>query len=104
MDKLKPRYNTLKTAGSSSGHKLSDETKAKISKALKGVYVKEKSPLFGRIHTCAEGVETKMLMSITRSKINNTGKTLTCAEGVETKELMRQEALAKVYYTFVKLF
>jgi group I intron endonuclease len=87
MDKLNPRYNTLKTAGSSSGHKLSDETKAKISKALKGVYVKEKSPLFGRIHT----EETKMLMCITRSKINNKGKTHT----EETKELMRQKALGR---------
>jgi group I intron endonuclease len=91
MDKLNPRYNTLKTAGSSSEHKLSDETKAKISKALKGVYVKEKSHLFGRIHT----EETKMLMCITRSKINNKGKTHTCAEGVETKELMRQKALGR---------
>jgi hypothetical protein len=78
MDKLNPRYNTLKIAGSSSGHKLSaplpsaplepaswrgareaKETKAKISsgrhpwwlelglrpsEALKGTYVKEKSP------------------------------------------------------------
>jgi len=63
MDKLNPRYNTLKIAGSSSGHKLSTplpsaplepaswrsareakETKTKISEALKGTYVKEKSP------------------------------------------------------------
>lgn len=86
MDKLNPRYNTLKIAGSSSGHKLSEETKAKISKALKGVYVKEKSPLFGRTHT----EETKALMSLTRSKINNLGKIHT----EESKELMRKKALA----------
>jgi group I intron endonuclease len=87
MDKLNPRYNTLKIAGSSSGHKLSEETKAKISKALKGVYVKEKSPLFGRTHT----EETKALMSLTRSKINNLGKNHT----EESKELMRKKALGR---------
>ena len=87
MDKLNPRYNTLKIAGSSSGHKLSKETKAKISEALKGIYVKEKSPWFGRTHS----EETKALMSLTRSKINNLGKTHT----EETKELMRQKALGR---------
>lgn len=87
LDKLNPRYNTLKIAGSSSGHKLSEETKAKISKSLKGVYVKKKSPLFGRTHT----EETKALMSLTRSKINNLGKIHT----EETKELMRQKALGR---------
>ena len=86
MDKLNPRYNTLKIAGSSSGHKLSEETKAKISKALKGVYVKEKSPLFGR--TASE--ETKALMSSIRSKLN-LGKVHT----EETKELIRQKALGR---------
>lgn len=87
MDKLNPKYNILKIAGSSSGHKLSDQTKAKISKALKGVYVNEKSALFGRNHT----EETKALMSLTRSKINNLGKIHT----EETKELMRQKALGR---------
>ena len=51
MGKLNPKYNTLKIAGSSSGHKLSEETKAKISKSLKGVYINEKSSLFDRTHT-----------------------------------------------------
>jgi group I intron endonuclease len=87
MDKLNPRYNTLKIAGSSSGHKLSEETKAKISKALKGIYVKEKSPLFGRTHS----EETKALMSLIRSKKKNLGKTHT----EESKELMRQKALGR---------
>jgi group I intron endonuclease len=87
MDKLNPRYNTLKIAGSSLGHKHSEETKAKISKALKGIYVKEKSPLFGRTHS----EETKALMSLTRSKINNLGKFHT----EESKELMRQKALGR---------
>ena len=101
MDRLNPKYNTLKIAGSSRGHKLSaiwprskdlvlgreEETKAKISKSLKGVYVNEKSSLFGRIHS----EETKTLMSLTRAKINNLGKTHT----EESKELMRQKALGR---------
>ena len=43
LDKLNPKYNTLKIAGSSSGHKLTEETKIKISNALKGVYAGENS-------------------------------------------------------------
>ena len=89
LDTLKPRYNTLKIAGSSSGHKLSEETKAKISKALKGVYVKEKSALYGS----SLSEETKALMSLKKSKSNNPlfGKTHT----EESKELMRQKALGR---------
>ena len=59
FDNLNPEYNILKLAGSSKGFKHSEETKAKISKSLKGVYVKENSALFGRHHT----EETKNLMS-----------------------------------------
>ena len=89
FDKLNPKYNTLKVAGSSLGHKLTEETKAKISKALKGVYIKENSALFGCIHT----EETKKLMSLKKSKENNPlfGKTHT----EDTKELMRQKALGR---------
>lgn len=89
FDKLNPKYNILKLAGSSSGHKLSEETKKKISKALKGVYVKEKSALFGRNHTD----ETKALMSLQRSKENNYffGKTHT----EKTKTLLGQLALGR---------
>nr|AKM22529.1 GIY-YIG endonuclease [Cordyceps militaris]AKM22656.1 hypothetical protein [Cordyceps militaris]AKM22671.1 hypothetical protein [Cordyceps militaris]AKM22703.1 hypothetical protein [Cordyceps militaris]AKM22734.1 hypothetical protein [Cordyceps militaris] len=87
MDLFNPKYNTLKIAGSSSGYKLSEETKAKISKSLKGVYTNEKSALFGRTHS----EETKALMSLTRAKINNLGKTHT----EETKELMRHKALGR---------
>ena len=43
LDKLGPKYNILKIAGSSLGHTLSEETKGKISKALKGVYIGNKS-------------------------------------------------------------
>lgn len=89
FDTLNPRYNTLKIAGSSLGHKLTEETKEKISKSLKGIYVKEKSALYGRTHT----EETKALMASKRSKENNPlfGKTHT----EETKELMRQKALGR---------
>lgn len=89
LDTLKPRYNILKIAGSSSGHKLSEETKANISQSLKGVYVKEKSALYGRKHS----EETKALMSLKKSKDNNPlfGKT----HSEETKELMRLKALGR---------
>lgn len=59
FDMLSPKYNILKKAGSSLGYKHRQQTKIKISKSLKGIYTKEKSPLFGRIH--AES--TKQLMS-----------------------------------------
>nr|QJQ35429.1 GIY-YIG endonuclease [Fusarium bactridioides] len=89
MDKLNPRYNTLKIAGSSAGHKLSEETKTKISKSLKGIYIKEKSALFGRTHS----EETRAIMSSKKSNENNPlfGKT----HSLETKELMRQKALGR---------
>ena len=69
FDKLNPKYNILKVAGSSLNYNHTKETKAKISEALKGVYVKEKSPLFGKVHT----KETKALMSLKKIK-ENTGR------------------------------
>ena len=89
IDKLNPKYNTLKIAGISLDHKLREETKLKISKSLKGVYIKEKSALYGRTHT----EETKALMSSNNSNENNPlfGKT----HSLETKELMRQKALGR---------
>jgi group I intron endonuclease len=59
LNKLNPQYNILKIAGSSQGFKHSEETKTKISKSLKGIYIKEKSALFGRTHK----EEIKKLMS-----------------------------------------
>src|ERR1700716_3125300 len=67
FDKLNPQYNILKIAGSSQDFKHSEDTKAKISKSLRGVYTKEKSALFGRFHT----EETKKLMSLKKAKENN---------------------------------
>jgi group I intron endonuclease len=49
LNKLNLEYNILKIAGSSRGFNHSKETKTKISKSLKGIYIKEKSVLFGRI-------------------------------------------------------
>ena len=51
IEKLNPQYNILKPAGSSLISKHKEETKAKISKTLKGVYVKEKSALFFSLNT-----------------------------------------------------
>lgn len=91
LDKLKPQYNTLKIAISSLYYKDSEETKAKISKSLKGRYVKEKSALFGRTAT----EETKNLMSKKKAKENNPlfGKT----HNKSTIELMKQKALGRVH-------
>nr|YP_010470481.1 GIY-YIG endonuclease [Inonotus hispidus]YP_010691056.1 GIY endonuclease [Phellinus igniarius]UVF37969.1 GIY-YIG endonuclease [Inonotus hispidus]WBU93157.1 GIY endonuclease [Phellinus igniarius] len=89
FDKLEPKYNLLKVAGSSLNHKHSEETKAKISKALKGVYVKDKSPLIGKNHS----ENPKELMSLKKRGVNNSlfGK----SHSEETKELMRQKALGR---------
>jgi group I intron endonuclease len=86
-NKLNPQYNILKIAGSSKDFKRSEETKTKISKSLKGIYVKEKSALFGSSHT----EETKKLMSLKKVKDNNPlfGKT----HSKDYIELMRQKAL-----------
>jgi group I intron endonuclease len=87
LDKLEPKYNILKIAGSSLGYIHSQVSKQKRSKALKGVYVGIKSPLFGKNHT----IETKNKMSIERKGENNYfyGKT----HSDHSKEIMRQKAL-----------
>lgn len=89
FDKLNPKYNLLKVAGSSLNHKHSEQTKAKISKALKGVYVKDKSPLFGKHHS----ENSKKLMSLKKGGVNNSlfGK----FHSEKTKELMSQKALGR---------
>jgi group I intron endonuclease len=89
FDKVNPRYNILKIAGSYLGHKHTEETKSQISKSLKGIYVKEKSALYGRTHS----EETNALMSLKKSNINNPLFSKTHTE--ETKELMRQKALGR---------
>jgi group I intron endonuclease len=56
-------YNILRIAGSSRGHKMSVETKNKISISLTG----EKNPFYGKTHND----ETKKIMSIKKSGENN---------------------------------
>lgn len=67
IDKLNPQYNILKIAGSSLNSKYTEETKAKFSKSLKGVYVTEKSPLLDSLLT----EETKKLLSLKKQRGNN---------------------------------
>lgn len=95
--KLEPQYNVLKIAGSSLGFNHSEETKAKISKSLKGIYVNEKSALFGRLHN----EETKVLMSLKKAGVNNPlfGKT----HSEDTKHLMREKALGRKHSCETKL-
>jgi len=97
FNKLNPQYNILKIAGSSRNFKHSEETKMKISESLKGIYIKEKSALFGRTHS----EETKKLMSLKKAKDNNPlfGKT----QGKDTIELMRKKALSRIHSEETKL-
>ena len=97
FDKLGPQYNILKIAGCSAGHTLSEETKAKISKDLKGVYLGNKSPWFGQFF--AE--ESKKLMSLKKSGVNNPLFAKTHSE--ESKELMKQKALDRKHSEDTKL-
>lgn len=99
FDKLNPQYNILKIAGSSRYYKHLEITKAKISKSLKGVYIKTKSALFGRRHT----EETKKLMSLKKAGENNPLYAKTQSE--ETKKLMKQKALGRKhsYDTKIKM-
>jgi group I intron endonuclease len=65
FDKLNPQYNILKIAGSSLNYRHSKETKAKISKALKEIYVKQKSALLSSLNK-----DTNKFINI-ETKINN---------------------------------
>lgn len=97
FDKLEPQYNILKIAGSSLGFNHSEETKAKISKALKGIYIGDKSALFGRLHR----EDTKDLMSLKKAGKNNPlyGK----IHSEDTKDLMREKALGRKHSDVTKL-
>jgi group I intron endonuclease len=89
MDIIKPVYNTLKIAGSSSGYKHTQESKDKRSLSLKGKYTGTNSLLYGTNHT----EQTKELMSSMRKGQDNYfyGKTHTH----ESKELMEQKAIGR---------
>lgn len=112
---LNPEYNIQKIAGGSSlpvnkvggeelpfqgsskGLILSKETKDKISKALKGVYVGDKAYWYGRTMSAA----TREIMSSKRKGELNPlyGK----SHSEESKELMRQKALGRKYSEETKL-
>jgi group I intron endonuclease len=96
FDTLKPKYNTLKIAGSSLNYKHTKETKLKISNALKGIYKKKKSALFG--HTASDN---KVLMSVKKAKENNPLFCKTLKES--TTELMKQKALELIHTEETKL-
>jgi group I intron endonuclease len=91
FDKLNPQYNILKKAGSSLKSKHSEITKVRISKSLKGAYMKQKSALLGNLHT----EKTKKL------KENNPlyGKT----HSENSKELIAQKALGRKHSDNTKL-
>jgi group I intron endonuclease len=97
FDKLNPQYNILKIARSSRYFKHSEETKAKISKSLKGIYVNEKSALFGCSHT----EETNKLMSLKKAKDNNPLFEKTHSN--DSIKLMKQMALGRIHYEDTKL-
>jgi hypothetical protein len=120
FDKLNPQYNIQKIAGGSSkGIVLSEETKAKISESLKGVYAGEKSYWYGRsmseetkakISESLKGVyageksywygrsmseETKKRMSLKR--IGELNPLYGKSHSEQTKELIRQKALGRKF-------
>lgn len=63
LDLLRPEYNILKMAGSTFGHRLSEEAKNKLSIRTRG----KGNPMYGKCHT----EETKFNMSINNRGINN---------------------------------
>jgi group I intron endonuclease len=90
FDKLNPQYNIQKIAGGSSkGLKLSEETKSKISKSLKGIYAGEKAYWYGR----SMSEETKKLMSL--KKIGELNSLYGKSHSEQSKELIRQKALGR---------
>jgi group I intron endonuclease len=97
FDKLNPQYNNLKITNSSINSKHSESTKATISQSLNGVYVTEKSSLFGKPHK----EETGKPMSFKKLRAPNPlfGKT----QSENYKELMKQKALSRKHSEDTKL-
>jgi group I intron endonuclease len=69
IDRLKPEYNILKTAGSSLGYLHSDEAKQKMSEAKSGKTLSENT-----IKKISEAKLGKTLSEETRKKISDTKK------------------------------
>lgn len=94
IEKLNPQYNI---AGRSLNSKHIEETKEKFSKLLNGVYITEKSSLFGR----HQAEEIKKLMSL--SKIKETNKFIGKALNANSIQLMIKEALSRKHSEDIKL-
>ena len=90
IDELKPTYNIAKIAGSTLGVNKSEDAKNNISKALKGVYVGEKSSLYGRT---ASG-ETKLLMR--EAKLGSKNAMFGKTQSIETKKLQSLARVGKI--------
>ena len=90
IDELKPTYNIAKIAGSTLGVHKSEEAKNNKSKALKGVYVGEKSSLYGRT---ASG-ETKLLMR--EAKLGSKNAMFGKTQSIETKKLQSLARVGKI--------
>ena len=89
IDTLLPDYNLLKIAGSSLGHKHSEETKAILSEINKG----ENHPMFGRKHS----PETKALISK-----NHTRGMLGRTHSLKSKALMSEARKGENHPNFGK--
>jgi group I intron endonuclease len=94
IEKLNPQYNI---AGRSLNSKHIEETKEKFSNLLNGVYITEKSSLFGR----HQAEEIKKLMSL--SKIKETNKFIGKALNANSIQLMIKEALSRKHSEDIKL-
>ena len=96
LDLLNPSYNSRLIAGSSKGVKRTEETKTKISKALKGIYVGAKSRLFGSVHS----EDTKNLMS--KSKIGDKNPNYGKIQPASTQALMSKAKSGKTLSSTTK--
>jgi group I intron endonuclease len=105
LTEFNPPYNILKIAGSSKGFKHSEKSKNKISVSLKGKYIGENSPNFGRTHS----EKAKQLAPSSEEggesikKRGNKNPLFEKSHSDETKLLMRTAALGRVHSEETKL-
>ena len=102
------KYNILPKAGSSSGHKHSDETKTKISDALKGEnhpnFGKKKHKGSGRASQAIEVFDNKNNQTTTYDSISAAARALNIRNSnINMYFLNNQEKPYKGKYTFKKL-
>ena len=97
FDKLNPQYNILKIAGSSLNYKHSEETKAKISKSLKEIYLKGKSFSSSSHHA----KETKNLNNL--EKVSENISLFGNMHNKNSIELIKQKVLDELHSEEIKL-